>query len=58
MNLKRRKYNWWNEKQIKGLSNRQPWKANEGSGRKAQRKSLNIEIKSKNRKYERKVEIE
>lgn len=43
---------------IKWLSNRQPWKANEWSGRKTQRKSLNIEIKSKNRKYERKVEIE
>ena len=43
---------------IKGLSDRQLWKANEWNGRKAQRKSLNIEIKSKNRKYERKVEIE
>lgn len=47
------------KKWIEVLSDRQPWKkANEWSGRKAQRKSLNIEIKDKNRKYERKVEIE
>lgn len=42
---------------IKGLRNRQHWKANEWSGGKVHRKSLNIEIKSKNRKYERKAEI-